>query len=84
MMINALYFFCFAVSALCAWLLLRFWSKARVPLLLWSGIGFTGIAINNLLVVIDHNIAADLSAWRGAPTLLGLAIFIWGLTGERS
>ena len=83
-MITALYILCFAVSATCALLLLRSWIRTRVPLLMWATIGFCGIALNNLLVVIDNTIAADLSAWRSVPTLAGLLVFIWGLAGDRS
>jgi uncharacterized protein DUF5985 len=82
--IGALYFLCFAISTACAMLLLRAYTKTRVALLLWSGIGFTGIALNNLLLVVDNTIAADLSVWRSVPTLIGLIIFIWGLAGERA
>jgi hypothetical protein len=82
-LILILYILCFVVSAACAWLLLRAWRTSRVQLLLWSGIGFTGIAINNLILVIDARVEADFAAWRGAPTLLGLTIMIWGLIQER-
>jgi Family of unknown function (DUF5985) len=82
-MMLLLYVLCFAVSATCAFLLLRAWRTSHVRLLLWSGIGFTGIAINNLILVIDARVAADYSAWRSAPTLIGLLVFIWGLAEER-
>jgi uncharacterized protein DUF5985 len=82
--IGALYLLCFAISSACALLLLRAFARTRVPLLLWSGIGFTGIALNNLLLVVDNTVAADLSVWRSVPTLIGLIIFIWGLAGERA
>jgi Family of unknown function (DUF5985) len=82
--IAAIYVLCFLVSAACAWLLLRAWSTTGAKLLLWTGIGFTGIALNNLILVIDSRVAADLSAWRGAPTLLGLIVMIWGLIEERN
>jgi uncharacterized protein DUF5985 len=82
--IASLYFLCFAISTTCAVLLLRAFVKSRIALLLWSGIGFTGIALNNLLLVVDNSIAADLSVWRSVPTLIGLIIFIWGLAGERA
>ena len=78
-----LYVLCLGVSATCAFMLLRAWRKSRVRLLLWSGIGFTGIAINNLILVIDSQLAADFSSWRSAPTLIGLVAFIWGLAEER-
>ena len=83
-MIAAIYGLCLLVSTLCAVLLLRAWKRTRVPLLMWSGIGFSGIALNNLILVIDNNIDADLSTWRSVPTLVGLLLFIWGLTGEQS
>jgi hypothetical protein len=82
-MMLLLYVLCFAVSTTCAFLLLHGWRTSRVRLLLWSGIGFTGIAINNLLLVIDSQVAGDFSSWRGAPTLIGLIVFIWGLAEER-
>lgn len=75
---------CFIVSATCAFMLLRAYSGSRVRLLLWSGVGFVGIALNNLLLVIDDQIAADLSTVRSTPTLIGLLFFIWGLVAERN
>lgn len=83
-MITALYVLCFVVSLACAVLLLRSWLRTRVPLLLWATIGFSGIALNNFLVVIDASVAADLSSWRSVPALAGLLVFIWGLAGDRS
>ncbi|HEX7421116.1 MAG TPA: DUF5985 family protein, partial [Thermoanaerobaculia bacterium] len=75
---------CFGVSATCAVMLLRGWRTSRVRLLLWSGIGFSGIALNNLLLVVGENAGRDWSAWRGAPALAGLIVMIWGLIEERS
>lgn len=82
MTVTILGFLCLAVSAACAFLLLRAWSQNRLRLLLFSGLGFSGIALNNFLVMIDSRIAADLSSWRAIPTLIGLAVMIWGLIGE--
>ncbi len=82
-MTSILYVLCFVVSALCAVLLYRGYRRTKLLLLLYSTIGFTGMALNNLLNVIDNSLAADLSNWRGVPTLLGLVVFIWGLAGER-
>lgn len=79
-----LYLLCFAVSVTCAVMLLRAWTSSRVRLLLWSGIGFSGIAINNLLLVIGESAGYDWSVWRGAPTLVGLIVMIWGLAEERA
>lgn len=82
-MTSILYVLCFVVSALCAVLLYRGYRRTKLLLLFYSTIGFTGIALNNLLLVIDHSVVADLSNWRGVPTLLGLVVFIWGLAGAR-
>ena len=79
-----LYLLCFGVSAMCAVMLLRSWKTTRVRLLLWSGIGFSGIALSNLLLVIGENAGRDWSEWRGAPALAGLIVMIWGLIEERS
>lgn len=84
MLVQAIYILCLAVSFACAFFLLRGWSASRLTLLLWTGLGFCGIAMTNLILVIDSMIGADLSLWRGAPSLIGLAVMIWGLVGERS
>ncbi len=83
MITTVLVLLCFAVSAACAILLLRAWRRTKLRLLMFSGLGFSGIALNNLLLVVDASAVSDLSIWRETPTLIGLGIFIWGLIGER-
>lgn len=83
MITTVLVLLCFAVSAACAILLLRAWRRTKLRLLMFSGLGFSGIALNNLLLVVDASAVPDLSIWRETPTLVGLAVFIWGLIGER-
>lgn len=83
MITTVLVLLCFAVSAACAILLLRAWRRTKLRLLMFSGLGFSGIALNNLLLVVDASAVSDLSIWRETPTLVGLGIFIWGLIGER-
>lgn len=83
MITTVLVLLCFAVSAACAILLLRAWRRTKLRLLMFSGLGFSGIALNNLLLVVDTSVVSDLSIWRETPTLVGLGIFIWGLIGER-
>ncbi|MEO6487077.1 MAG: DUF5985 family protein [Thermoanaerobaculia bacterium] len=83
MITTVLVLLCFAVSAACAILLLRAWRRTKLRLLMFSGLGFSGIALNNLLLVVDASVVSDLSIWRETPTLVGLGIFIWGLIGER-
>ena len=78
------YVLCAATSALCAVLLLRGYTKSRARLLFWSGLCFTGLALNNLLLVIDVRVipAIDLSLWRTIPALIGISLLVYGLVWE--
>ena len=49
----AVYILCFLTSAACAGLLGRSYSRSREPLLFWSSISFTFLALNNLMLVLD-------------------------------
>lgn len=83
-MATAIYVLCFLTSAACAVLLLRGYAKTRVRLLLWSGLCFLGLALNNLLLVIDRSVLpeTDLSVYRTLPALLGVLILIYGMIWE--
>ena len=50
------YLLCMSASFLCAWLLLRSYLKSRYRLLLWSGLCFIGLTLNNLLLAVDKMI----------------------------
>jgi energy-converting hydrogenase Eha subunit G len=78
------YVLCAATSALCAVLLLRGYMKSRARLLFWSGLCFTGLALNNLLLVIDLRLVpqVDLSLWRTIPALIGISLLVYGLVWE--
>lgn len=73
------YALCAFTSAAVAFLLLRGWSRTRSPLLLWSGLCFTGYFINSVLVIADHLSPTDLRVARSLPALLGTALLIYGL-----
>lgn len=47
------YLLCFATSTACAWLLWRSYGRTGARLLLWSGLCFVLLALNNLVVVFD-------------------------------
>lgn len=78
------YVLCAATSALCAVLLLRGYMKSRARLLFWSGLCFTGLALNNVLLVIDVRVVPeiDLSLWRTIPALIGITLLVYGLVWE--
>ncbi len=83
-MATAIYVLCALTSAACAVLLLRGYSRDRVPLLLWSGLCFTGLALNNILLFIDLRVVptTDLSVWRTLPAIVGVGFLIYGLVWE--
>lgn len=83
-MFQAVYILCAATSLACAVLLLRGYLKNRTRLLLWSGLCFVGLALNNLLLFIDLVVVptVDLSLWRGLSALAGLLLLIYGLVWD--
>lgn len=83
-MATAIYVLCALTSAACAVLLLRGYSRDRVPLLLWSGLCFAGLAVNNFFLFIDLRVVptVDLSLWRTFPALIGVGFLIYGLVWE--
>lgn len=82
-MIDLIYILCALTSLACTVLLLRGYFRTRVRLLLWSGLCFVGLAINNALLVVDvSTTATDLSNWRTLPALAGVALLIYGLVWD--
>ncbi len=78
------YVLCALTSLAVALLLLRGWRHSRSRFLLWSGLCFVGLFLNNVLLVIDERIvpAADLAVWRTIPAVIGLAILLYGLVWD--
>jgi hypothetical protein len=71
-----------ALTALgCAFLLLRGYRRSRYRLLLWSGLCFAGLTVNNLLLVMDKVAIpeGDLTIWRTSVSLLSMIILLFGL-----
>lgn len=82
-MTGLVFILCALTSLACAVLLLRSYFRSRVRLLLWTGLCFTGLALNNLLLVVDARTpSVDLSVWRSLPAAVGLAILIYGLVWD--
>jgi hypothetical protein len=83
-MAEAVYLLCAATSSLCAVLLLRAYARTDTRLLLWSGLCFTGLALNNTVLVVDLILVPDidLSTWRLVPAVLGVALLLYGLIWE--
>lgn len=81
MMADIMYGLCAATALLCAWLLLQGYRRSQYRLLLWGGLCFAGMTLNNLLLIVDKVIlpATDLTTWRLIAALLSLGILLFGL-----
>ena len=79
------YALCALTSLACLILLLRGYFNSRDPFLLWSGLCFFFLAIQNILLFVDLVIMpqTDLSIWRTLAGLMGPAILLCSLIWER-
>jgi hypothetical protein len=80
-MAATIYSLCALVALLCAFMLLRGYLRQRYRLLLWSGLCFSGLTINNALLVVDKVILPDidLSMSRTCFALAAFAVLLYGL-----
>jgi hypothetical protein len=83
-MAIVVYIHCSLTSALCALLLLRRYARQKLRLLLWSGVCFVGLALNNLLLIVDTRILpeTDLSIVRTIPAIIGVGLLVYALVWE--
>ena len=83
-MAPIIYLLCAVAAFLCAFLLLRAYRRSRYRLLLWSGLCFAGLTLNNLILVLDKVVlqGADLSVWRTSVALIAMAVLLYGLIWE--
>lgn len=82
---TAVYSLCFLTSAACAWLLMRTYKRNGVRLLLWSGLCFGFLALNNLMVMVDLLLVpgVDLLFPRVGLSLAAALLLLYGLVWER-
>lgn len=80
-MATVVYILCAATSTICAFMLLRSYGRSHVRLLLWSGLCFVGLALNNFLLVVDTRVITeiDLSIIRTIPAIVGVSTLVYGL-----
>jgi hypothetical protein len=83
-MAMVVYVLCALTSLMVAVLMLRGYARTKVPLLLWVGLCFVGLFLNNAILIVDVRLGglADLSVWRTIPALLGLLVLLYGLIWE--
>ena len=68
----------------CTILLVRYYMRTRVRLLLWSALCFVGLTINNFFLFIDLVIgpATDLRPVRLLAALMGMLFLLYGFIWE--
>jgi len=83
-MASLVYGLCALAALLCAWLLLSAFRRNGYRLLLWSGLCFVGLTLNNVLLVVDKLLLpdVDLSLARSATGLGAVLLLLYGLTLE--
>jgi len=82
---EAIYLLCAATSLVAAGMLLRHYGRRRTPLLLWSSVGFVGLAANNVLVYVDLVLftdTVDLSIARSGVAAVAMLVLVYGLIAE--
>ena len=75
------YSLCALTALFCAVLLLRAYRRGGYRLLLWSGLCFAGLTVNNVMVVLDKVVLpnVDLSVARTLTALCAMMLLIYGL-----
>ncbi len=91
-MAEVVYALCMMASFTCAWFLLRGYRRFKTQLLLYCGLCFIGLAMNNFLLFLDvvviprisipENVHLSLTSWRTLPALAGIMVFIYGVLKE--
>lgn len=78
------YALCALTSLACTVLLLRGYQRSGARLLLWSGLCFVGLFLNNVMLIVDVHVVpdVDLSIWRSLPVLAGLVLLIYGFVWD--
>ena len=80
-MVATIYGLCALTALMCAYLLLQAYWRGGYRLLLWSGLCFVGLTLNNLLLVLDKLVFqdVDLSVWRTSVALAAMMVLLYGL-----
>jgi hypothetical protein len=80
-MAAIVYSLCALTALVCTYLLLQAYWRGGYRLLLWSGLCFAGLTLNNLLLVLDKVLLphVDLSVWRTSVALFAMVVLVYGL-----
>jgi len=80
-MAGVIYGLCALTAMLCAWQLLQAYRRSRYQLLLWSGLCFVGLTLNNILLIVEKLIVPeqDLAIVRSVTALASIMVLLYGL-----
>lgn len=80
----ALYILATLTTLLCAVMLLRAYMQTRTRLLLWSGLCFLGLTVNDILTYVDliMNPLLDQYTYRLTAAAISMTLLIYGLIWE--
>ena len=83
-MATIVYILCALTSLACAVLLLRGYRQSGARLLLWSGLFFVGLFVNNVLLIVDVRVVPqiNLAVIRLLPALVGVLLLLYGMIWE--
>jgi hypothetical protein len=81
MIASIVYILCALTSLMTMVLLFRAYRARKVRLLLWSGLCFAGLAVNNVLLFVELVVIREQShaLIRQIPALAGLSLLVFGL-----
>jgi hypothetical protein len=81
---EAVYLLCAATALACCLLLLRGFRRSRVRLLLWCGLCFLAMTLENVALFFDLVVfkKLDLSALHIGAAVLGVLLLLYGLVWE--
>lgn len=84
MIVATIYTLCALTALLCTVLLLQAYRTGGYRLLLWSGLCFAGLTLNNALLVLDKVVFPDIdfSYWRTGTALVAMMILLYGLVWD--
>ncbi|HME60552.1 MAG TPA: DUF5985 family protein [Candidatus Binatia bacterium] len=80
-MSHIFYGLCALAALFCTVLLLRAYFHNRYRLLMWGGLCFLGLTLNNALLVVDKFLFPDINlfTWRLLAGLTGMLVLLYGI-----
>ena len=76
-----IYSLCALAAVFCGYLLLQAYRRSGYKLLLWGGLCFLGLTLNNALLIVDKAMLpyVDLFTWRLLAALVAVLVLLYGL-----